>query len=160
MKFFKVLTTLFFVFVNFNSVNGSVLNSKNTMKCLEFYMSNSLVENGLNSPLFDDEDEIDYIQYIFDKDVPIYNFTDDYGFEEDFKCLDGKCSILKKVDDAYMALQTFKEEGELFGNHFYSVSTIDFSTYFDKLKEYGITTYKGKMVCEEPLPEFYLIDKN
>jgi hypothetical protein len=158
MKFFKAFTTLFFVFVNFNSVNGSVLNSKNTMTCLEFFMSNFLVENGQDSSLVDEE--IAYIQYIFDKDVPIYNFTDDYGFEEDIKCLDGKCSIHQKVDDAYMGLQTFKEEGEQFGKHFYSVSSIDFSTNFDGLSEYGITRHQGKMVCEEPLPEFYLIDKN
>jgi hypothetical protein len=59
-----------------------------------------------------------------------------------------------------MGLQTFKEEGEQFGKHFYSVSSIEFSTNFDGLSEYGITRHQGKMVCEEPLPEFYLIDKN
>ena len=110
MRFFSILTVLIFIVINFKSVNSSVLNSANTMTCLEFYTSNDLMDKAGQSSFF--AKEILYVQYIFDKDVPIYNYTGDFGYEEDIKCLDGKCSIHQKVDDALLLLTTFKEAGQ------------------------------------------------
>ena len=151
----KFLLTLILIFFNFKSATGSVLNSSNTMTCFEFFMLNSEVYNGKQSKLSDEE--ITYLQLIFDKDVPSYNFTGEYIMEEDFKCLNGICSNDQITDDKTSVVSTFKEEDEQFGKHLYSTSSLYILIEGLNKTEHR---YEGKMICDEPLPEFYLIDKN
>ena len=148
-----VLTCFCIIAAHSKVAISSVFTSENTMTCMEFYTEKSQQAN---------RDYVDVVQYIFDKDIPIYNMTEDLSLPTDFKCIDGKCSVLQRINEVNelrLIIQNFHGPSNYYNKYFYNIKTLDLSVPYDSFKDSDLLTTIGILSCDEPLPEIYLSKK-